>query len=143
MRATHWWIYTVLIGLLPLLVRFVMYVSLRSATLGFVINESDLVSFGLVLGVANLKEIDHRSDADPLWRMKYLGHSVVSVVVFAAALVLANLAALNPELLDLRNIKLSLIVFCGYAVSLSYGIHVREVPLAATVEGKLKPGGQR
>lgn len=142
MRATHWWIYIVLIGLVPLLVRFVMYVSVRSATLGFVVNEGDLVSFGLVLGVANLKELDHLADAEPSWRMRYWGYSMLCIFVFATLLVLANLAALSPQIMDLRNIKLLLIVACGIFGVLSHSIHVRPVPRSAgAAVGELKREG--
>lgn len=65
-----WLIYTVLVGLVPLLARLLAWAATTPGTVQ-PLTAADLVAFGLVLHISNINEVDHLPERDP---MKSLQH---------------------------------------------------------------------
>ena len=62
MKRLNWWLYTVIIGALPLLIRFFIYLMVNDVNASYILNITDLVAFGLVLCIGNLKELEVQND---------------------------------------------------------------------------------
>jgi len=58
MRRLNWWLYSVVFGSMPILVRFLLYIPVPSADINFILDDSDLVSSGLILCIGNIKELE-------------------------------------------------------------------------------------
>ena len=56
-----WLIYTVLVGLIPILSRALLWFISQNQTMNFV-NAADFVAFGLILHISNINEIEHFND---------------------------------------------------------------------------------
>ncbi len=84
MKKTKWLIYTVIIGLIPFLIRSFICLFDKTSTLNYWINETDFIIFGLVLNLANINELEDKELDDRLWKTKNIGFSVIQIVIFSA-----------------------------------------------------------
>jgi len=60
-KKTKWLIYTVLVGLIPILSRLLVWLVTNTGTVN-ILSPSDFVIFGLVLHISNINEIEHFSN---------------------------------------------------------------------------------
>lgn len=99
MKRTKWWLYTVLIGLLPFFVRSVLSSVVSKAPPWYFLNEVDIVTFGLVLIISTISEIDEQPLID-----KHLAMSVkvILVIVLILLSILLGISYLT-ELSDLNS----------------------------------------
>ena len=61
-KKIKWLIYTVLVGLIPILSRLLIWLVTKEGTVEM-LNASDFVAFGLVLHISNINEIEHISSS--------------------------------------------------------------------------------
>lgn len=83
-RTVNWLIYTCLLGLIPVIARFVVWLISKSGVELFAI--SDLVAFGLVLHSANINEVNRLRDPDAKWKTIHNGISIVFIVIYTLLL---------------------------------------------------------
>jgi hypothetical protein len=83
-RTVEWLIYTCLLGMIPVIARFTVWLVSNSGVEPLAI--SDLVAFGLVLHSANIHEVTRLSQADTRWRTVNNGFSITFIVVYALLL---------------------------------------------------------
>ncbi len=57
-KKVKWLIYTVLVGLIPILSRFLVWGVTEPGIVSF-ITASDFIAFGLILHISNINEIEH------------------------------------------------------------------------------------
>jgi hypothetical protein len=128
MTKTKWFIYTVVIGLIPFAIRLLIFLVRKDVPGSYVLNEVDMIAFGLVLNVSNITELDGNSMVDDRWKTTNIGLSVVLVILFGAFLTVSYLSALpGPSLFDKPSIKkLSLMTAAG-SLWFSYSIFKRFV----------------
>lgn len=126
MKKTKWIIYTVIIGLIPFLIRTFIWLIDKTATIEYWLNETDFIVLGLVLHLTNINELEDRDFEDKIWKTKNIGISVVFIVVFAAILAIVTYAdfKVNPDI-DRKTIKCSSIVLALVSFILSYSIYNR------------------
>jgi len=86
MTKTKWLLYTVLIGLIPFIVRFLIFLSRDSMSYLYILNEVDLAAFGLVLCVSNITECDGNVSLEPRARTFNIGFSTFLIIIFAVFL---------------------------------------------------------
>ena len=98
MKRTKWLIYTVYVGLIPIIIRFFIYwFSNNITSIEYVFNETELITFGLILHLTNINELEDRVDLVRGWKTKNIGTSVILMVVLSVLLGIAYLADANPK----------------------------------------------
>lgn len=126
MIKTKWLIYTVIIGLIPFLIRLFVFLFYRERTVEFLFNEIDFIIFGLVLNLANINELEDKNELDKIWKTRNIGFSVFQIIVFSSILGLAYFSeATHSDDLDLNVVKICAIVLSLVSLFLSYSIFNR------------------
>jgi len=100
MKKTKWLIYTVLIGLIPFLIRTFVFLFDKTATIDYWINETDFIVLGLVLNLTNINELEDKDFEDKIWKTRNIGFSVISIALFSAILAIVTYSdfKINPDL---------------------------------------------
>src|SRR5690606_7318484 len=100
MKKTKWLIYTVLIGMIPFLIRSFIALIDNTATIQYWINETDFIVLGLVLNLTNINELEDKDFEDKIWKTRNIGFSVISIALFAAILAIVTYSDFkaNPDL---------------------------------------------
>lgn len=109
MKRTNWWIYTVLIGSLPILMRFSMYIVSNELKFNYILNDTDLVAFGLVLCIGNLKELESQGDISLILKERIKGSQFMLIVLMSAFLWMTYYVDIDKGAeLNLKNISNSI-----------------------------------
>ena len=128
MKAIKWLFSTVLIGATPLIFRFVIFLFVPDLTIGFIFNEIDMVTFGLVLHVSNINELEDRTDMAAHTKTVYIGLSTFLIVLFGVLLGIAYIADLDKiNLFDKLQIKRCTGLLSLVSLFFSYSIYRRQV----------------
>lgn len=125
MIKTKWFIYTVLVGLIPFLIRFFIFIISNNKTSDYIFNEVDLVTFGLVLNITNINEIDGKENVESIWRTKNIGISVVMLILFAAFLGITYFSEDDKINVNRFNLKSCAVILSIVSALLSYSIFNR------------------
>lgn len=131
MKKTKWLIYTVIIGMIPFLIRSFIALIDKTATIDYWLNETDFVILGLVLNLTNINELEDQDFEDQLWKTKSIGYSIISIVVFAAILAIVTYSDFkkNPDI-DKVMLKGCSIVLAFVSFIFSYSIYNRLTTLS-------------
>ena len=126
MKKTKWLIYTVIIGLIPLLIRIAIALFDRKGSVAYCLNETDFIIFGLVLNLSNINELEDKLIEDRQWRTIKIGFSVVSIALYSAILAIVTYSDFkgNPDL-DKTMVKTCSIVLAFVSLVFSYSIFNR------------------
>lgn len=126
MKKTKWLIYTVVIGLIPFIIRSFIWLFDKTATIDYWLNESDFIILGLVLHLTNINELENRDFSDKMWKTKNIGVSVVFITVFAAILAIITYSDFKGNQdLNRTIVKVCSIVLATISFILSYSIFNR------------------
>jgi len=123
-RKVKWLIYTVLVGLIPIIARAFVYGVSKSPQFPL-FNSPDFVAFGLILHISNINEIEHIDELDRNWKTIQNGVSVLFIASYGVLFALSVLANQNPGLLNAETLRGSVMVLCGVSFLLSYSIYQR------------------
>lgn len=126
MKKTKWLIYTVLIGLIPFIIRTFIFLFDTTATSEFWLNSSDFIVLGLVLNLTNINELEDKDLDDKIWKTKNIGISVVFIAVYASILAILTYSdfKLNQDL-DKEIVKYCSIGLALLSFIFSYSIYNR------------------
>lgn len=80
----RWLIYTVLVGLVPLLARLLAWAATMPGTVE-PITAADLIAFGLVLHISNINEVEHLPKNDPMKSLQH-GFSFTFIALYGVLL---------------------------------------------------------
>ena len=122
-RKTKWLMYTVLVGLIPALCRFTVWLVSENRT-SHALNPVDIVVFGLILHCSNINEIEHMND-DGQWKTIQNGTSIAFIAVYAFLLATYLLGQSNPGLIDTDVARYVAVVLGLVSLLLSFSIHNR------------------
>ncbi len=87
MIKIKWIIYTVIIGLMPFILRIFVFILSKERSWDFLANSIDFVFFGLALNLSNINEIENfNASVDNQWATKFKGFSIIAIIVFSAIL---------------------------------------------------------
>ena len=117
MTKTKWIIYTVLIGLVPVLSRLLIALLSRAHVNSF--EASDFVGFGFVLTIANINGLEHATNVSPGWKTQSIGISLIIVALLSIVFVASCLSA---ELFDRTKTLLSALVLAAGALLHGYSV---------------------
>lgn len=106
-----WWIYTVVLGLLPFFARTFIFLVMKQVEPYYILNEIDMVAFGLVMATANINDLEGNNRFDPNWKGVCIGSSVVLVVFMSLILGVAYFMDARPvDYVDRTKIKICSLV---------------------------------
>lgn len=121
MKFERWIIYTVLVAALPLLIRLLCFVILKSPV-GQAVSPIDIVFFGLTLNIANINELNGlksknktNKSAIPPNKDKILGLSIFLIVFLAITLGMIY----SSELMEIKSISLVSTYICSIILSIA------------------------
>ena len=126
MKKTKWLIYTVIIGLIPFLIRSFICLIDNTSTLYYWLDETDFIVFGLVLNLSNINELEDKEMEDQLWKTKNIGYSIIQIIVFSAILAIVTYSNFksNPDL-NIITVKACSIILAIVSFIFSYSIFNR------------------
>lgn len=123
-KKIKWLIYTVLVGLIPILSRFLVWTVTPPGTLNLLM-ASDFISFGLVLHISNINEIEHLSDEDKSWKTTQNGVSIVFIAFYSVLFALVMMSEGIPTLVDALVIKICAICLALVSFLISFSVFHR------------------
>lgn len=122
-KKAKWIIYTVIVGLIPIFSRLFAWF-LTNNDIVNIFSASDFVTFGLILHISNINEIENMQDLDPVWRTIQNGVSIVFIcfysVLYAFNLISEGSLIVKATVLTGCSALLSLVSFF-----LSYTVYDR------------------
>jgi hypothetical protein len=126
MKKTKWLIYTVIIGLIPFIIRSLICLFDKTSTMGFWLNETDFIIFGLVLNLSNINELEDKEIENQIWKTKNIGCSVIQIIVFSAIFSIVTYSEFKSNTdLNLTTVKVCSIVLALVSFIFSYSIFNR------------------
>lgn len=115
-RKWTWLLYTVLFGMVPILIR-ILIASVMSDGTVTLLSPSDFISLGIVLQVSLLNEVRYHDALDVSWRHRIVGLSTFIILFYAALYAVVLLAE------SVRQINLSSVLNVSIALSVgSFGL---------------------
>lgn len=129
-KKTKWLIYTVLVGLIPILARLMVWFVTKEGSLDL-LSASDFVAFGLVLHISNINEIEHYSEEEERWKTVQNGVSIL-FIAFYSILLAVNL--IGGDIIDVKSITVCTIVLSVISFGISYAVYDRVSKISNSVE---------
>ena len=117
-----WLIYTVLVGLIPVLSRMLIWLISRNMD---IFNASDFVVFGLILHISNINEMEHFDDLEKSWKTIQNGLSIVFILFYGILLAAYSLDQSSPGLVDVGAMKYVSMVLGLVSFGISFSVHHR------------------
>lgn len=120
-----WFIYTVLVGLLPFFSRLFVFIIVTDKNISFLLNETDWVAFGLILHITNINELENTELEDKAWKTIRNGISIVFIVIYSVIFTTSVVNGINNTLFDEWYMKISSIILSIGSFGFSYSIYDR------------------
>ncbi len=117
-----WLIYTVLVGLIPILSRALIWFISQNRTMNF-FNSSDFVAFGLILHISNINEIEHFNDRERSWKTIQNGISIAFISFYSVLFACSLLGQSNPGLINEDAITHLSIVLSFASLFISFSVY--------------------
>ena len=126
MKKTKWIIYTLIIGMIPFLIRSFIALIDKTATINFWLNPMDFIVLGLVLNLTNINELEDKTFENQIWKTKKIGFSIISLIIFSAFLAIITYTDFkkNPDINE-TTLKICSITLAMISVIFSYSIYNR------------------
>lgn len=133
-KKTKWLIYTVLVGLIPILSRLFVWLITKNGQVE-PLNASDFIAFGLVLHISNINETEHlNAMEDRSWKTIQNGLSITFIALYSVLFTLALLSVKNNDI-DIGIIFTCSIVLAIVSFAISFIVFDRISKLRNTGEG--------
>ena len=133
-RKIKWLIYTVLVGLIPIILRILVWLVSQSKEM-ILFNASDFVAFGLIMHISNINEIEKFNSNNNSWKTIQNGISVLFIAFYSVLLAANLLGQSNPGIINNEVIKYISISLSFVSFMLSFSIYHRVSKLS---EEKIK-----
>jgi len=124
MLKLKWFIYTVLIGLIPVGARFIVVLVSPRANNEMLWNETDIASFGLALNISNISVLEHES-FHRQWKTVVNGLSVILLIFIALVFGLSFMKEIDPSLISVLRLKQTSFILAVTSFVLSYVVYDR------------------
>lgn len=120
-KKTKWLVYTVLVGLIPIISRVMVWLVTKSGTIE-IISPSDFIAFGLVLHISNINEIEHFSNVERDWKTTQNGISIAFIAFYS---ILFSLTLIGNSVIDVTAITYCTIALSVVSFLISYSVYDR------------------
>jgi len=116
--------YTVLVGLIPIIMRLLVWSVTRSGTAP-ALAATDFIAFGIVLHIANINELEHAQVEHRAWKTIQNGMSIVFLALYSALSATLIVAERQPSLVDGSTMQTLVIVLASTSLLLSFSVFHR------------------
>ena len=120
-KKIKWLVYTVLVGLIPILSRLMVWFVTKKGTVDL-LAPTDFVAFGLILHISNINEIEHLTHIEKGWKTVHNGISIVFIAFYS---VLFALTLIGENLVDVQSITYCTIILSVVSFLISYSVYDR------------------
>lgn len=120
-RKIKWLIYTVLVGLIPIISRFIVWCVTKPDSVK-IISPSDFIAFGLVLHISNINEIEHIIEIEKGWKTAQNGISISFIAFYS---VLFALTLIEGNIVNISAITYCTIILALVSFGISYSVYDR------------------
>lgn len=110
-RYIKWMFYTVVVGLIPIIVRLFVCLITNSNSMNLLV-PSDIIVFGLVLHISTLNEIEHFENEDN-WKTKQIGVSIIFMILYSILMASALFSEIQPALIDM-----TVLLYCSVSMAI-------------------------
>lgn len=133
-KKIKWLIYTVLVGMIPILSRFLVWGVTTPGTVSL-LTATDFIAFGLILHISNINEIEHLDDKNKSWKTIQNGTSIAFIALYSVLFTLILLTEGVPGIVDITAIKICTIFLATISFLISFSVYHRisKVSLAGNV----------
>lgn len=122
MLKTKWFIYTVIVGLIPFIVRLCVFLSLQNKNVSVLFDPLDFVVLGLVINITNINQLEGDDKIDKIWKTKCIGLSIIFIIVYAVLFAISVIYSINTNIFNKSAILVSSIILS--VASVYYGFSV-------------------
>ncbi|GBF52075.1 hypothetical protein LPTSP4_36130 [Leptospira ryugenii] len=100
----RWLLYTVIVGLIPMFARLIAFAIFKKAQLSILLSESDIITFGLVLGISNIQEFGPQRNtnitAETIFAISILYVIFCSLMLIVSIYSIIEPNAVRPEIIQ-------------------------------------------
>jgi CRISPR/Cas system CMR-associated protein Cmr3 (group 5 of RAMP superfamily) len=132
-KKTKWLIYTVLVGLIPILSRIFVWSVTESGVVSLIM-ASDFIAFGLILHISNINEIEHLADNEKSWKTVQNGVSITFIAFYSVLFALIMISEGVPSFIDIEAIKNCAVGLAVISFLISFSVFHRISKIAANEE---------
>jgi CRISPR/Cas system CMR-associated protein Cmr3 (group 5 of RAMP superfamily) len=132
-KKVKWLIYTVVVGLIPILARFLVW-GVTEPGIVSLVTASDFIAFGLILHISNINEIEHLSDDEKSWKTIQNGTSIVFIAFYSVLFALIMVSEGVPSFIDNEVIERCTIGLVVISLLISFSVFHR---ISKIAEGDL------
>lgn len=119
-----WLIYTVLVGLIPIVLRALLWVISPHQAIDL-FSASDFVAFGLILHISNINEIEHFNDLEKSWKTFQNGTSIFLITVYSFLFAAHLFGQANPGKINVDTVRTISVILNGVSFYLSFSVYDR------------------
>jgi hypothetical protein len=112
--------YTVVIGLIPIILRFFLYFTLSNNYSINIISLSDIAIFGLIIHISIINELEHYSDKN--WKIKQTVVSMLFIIIYSFLFALITFSNEVLVIFD-KNITILIILMSFVSFLIGYSVH--------------------
>ena len=117
-----WLIYTVLVGLIPAVLRALLWVISPHQTVDL-FSTSDFVAFGLVLHISNINELEHFNDLKKSWKTFQIGTSIFLIAVYSFFFAAHLFGQANPGKINASAVRAISMLLNVVSFYLSFSVY--------------------
>lgn len=118
-KKIKWLVYTFFIGLIPVISRMFAWGITKTGTLEF-LSATDFISFGLVLHISNINEIEHLEQVDQSWKTTQNGSAIFFISIYS---VLFAVSLIGDRLVEKAAMLYCSIALAFVSSALSYSVY--------------------
>ena len=130
-RKVLWLIYTVLFGMVPILIRLFVASLVNGDKIAWV-SASDFISLGIVMQISILAEIRYTESGESGWKSARIGISALAVIFYAALFAFALLGEVNADINKSAVLSMSILMSIG-SFMLCWAVYDRVIHSSTTV----------
>ncbi|HHQ4571049.1 TPA: hypothetical protein ACSP3H_001912 [Aeromonas veronii] len=123
-KKTTWLIYTVLVGLIPIIARVLVWGMTSTGSISF-FSASDFIAFGLVLHISNINEVEHLDSSEKNWKTAQNGISILFITLYSILFSLIMLTEGIPNLIDIKTVSICVVSLSVISFLISYSVYDR------------------
>lgn len=120
-KSTKWLIYTVVIGLLPVIIRFLLWLVTEKSSMEL-LSISDMITFGLVIHISIINELEHSHEEDA-WKTKHNGVSILFITIYSALFALIVLSNEVFPMIDKNKFTTLVALLNIVSFFIGYSVH--------------------
>jgi hypothetical protein len=122
MTVARWAIYTVLLALIPVLMRLLILVLAAPPAPIRWFSEGDVITFGLILVITNISALETGTQVETNWKTKQMGLSLLLIATFATLFAITCFQEIQPGLFKHDRLLYASLILSLVSVLYSYSI---------------------